>query len=297
MTALGASLGSRIGARPRVAGPGATRVSDIILADTVTKLSDVHRGCVLVCGSHGGVYAGYCAAKGGVRAVILNDAGIGKDRAGIGSLAFLDRIGLAAATADTRTCRIGEAGGMLDDGSISHVNAAAAALGCAAGQSVAECAALMRAAPMPSGPPPSVAEARFVLRDLAGEPFVVGIDSVSLWQPDDAGRILVTGSHGGRLGRQPDRSVPDGVLVATYHDAGGGRDGAGWTRLPDLDARGIAGATVAGDTARVGDARSCYEDGVLSHLNPTAERLGARIGMRLGAWVDGLVAARAGAAA
>ena len=42
---------------------------------------------MVVAASHGGVYAGYCAALGRVRAVILNDAGVGRERAGIGSLA------------------------------------------------------------------------------------------------------------------------------------------------------------------------------------------------------------------
>lgn len=43
----------------------------IHLADTVTKVADKARGDVLVCGSHGGLYPGYLAAKAGVKAVIL----------------------------------------------------------------------------------------------------------------------------------------------------------------------------------------------------------------------------------
>ncbi len=39
-----------------------------------------------MCASHGGTYAGYYAAKMGVGAVILNDAGIGRERAGLGRL-------------------------------------------------------------------------------------------------------------------------------------------------------------------------------------------------------------------
>lgn len=229
---------------------------DIVLADTVTKLGEPHRGRVLVAGSHGGIYAGYCAARAGVRAVILNDAGLGRDGAGIGSLGFLDGIGLAAATAAARTCRIADTVDMMANGVVSHVNRAAAALGCRAGQGVAECADRMRRAPAATAPVPAIAEARFVIREEAGRPVVIGIDSVSLHRPEDGGRVLVTGSHGGRVGGRPDRSVPDGVLLATYHDAGGGKDGAGWSRLPDLDGRGIAAATVAGDTARIGDARS-----------------------------------------
>jgi len=73
----------------------------VLSIDTITKLKKKHVGQVVIAGSHGGVYAGHCAAEGRVRAVILNDAGIGRERAGIGSLDYLDALGIAAATADT----------------------------------------------------------------------------------------------------------------------------------------------------------------------------------------------------
>ena len=56
-----------------------------------------HRSHVVVSGSYGGRYNAFNAAKWPVRAVIMNDAGIGKDRAGIVGLDFLDQIDLAAA--------------------------------------------------------------------------------------------------------------------------------------------------------------------------------------------------------
>ena len=54
-----------------------------ITLDSVTHLSDEHRGSVSYCASHGGTYAGYYAAKMGVGSVILNEAGIGREMAGI----------------------------------------------------------------------------------------------------------------------------------------------------------------------------------------------------------------------
>ena len=106
---------------------------------TVASCSNVraeHRAHVIVSGSYGGRYNAFNAAKWPVRAVIMNDAGIGKDNAGIVGLEFLDQIGMAAATADAQTCHIGDGDHMLAHGVISHVNRAAAALGCAPGQSV-----------------------------------------------------------------------------------------------------------------------------------------------------------------
>ena len=131
----------------------------------------------------------------------MNDAGVGKDNAGITGLDFLDRIGLAAATADARTCHIGDGDHILAHGIISYVNRAAAALGCAPGQSVHTCAELMRAATVPTVTPPPITEgARFVMRDVPGEPVLICADSIGMLQPDDAGRIVVTASHGALSG-------------------------------------------------------------------------------------------------
>lgn len=265
--------------------PGAVQV---VLADTVTKLLDAHRGHVIVAGSHGGVYAGWCAAKGGARAVILNDAGVGLDGAGISSLAFLDEIGLAAATADSKTCRISDASDMLACGVVSHVNQAAAALGCVPGQTVRECADRMRSAAMPSGQVATLQESRFVISRDSGQRVVIGIDSAALFQPDDAGRVVVTASHGALVGGKPDKVVPAGVFAAFFHDAGGAKGGSGYSRLPSLDALGVVGGTVAAASARIGDARSCYRDGVLSHVNETARARGGRVDMPLCAFIGQL---------
>ena len=274
------------GGHPALSGdPGAVQV---VQADTVTKLSDAHRGHVVVAGSHGGVYAGWCAAEGGARAVILNDAGVGRDGAGTSSLAFLDEIGLAAATADSQTCRIADASDMLAGGVISHVNQAAAALGCAPGQAVRDCANRMRSAAMPSRKAAALQEARFIISQGSGQRVVVGIDSASLFQPEDAGRIVVTASHGALVGGKPDKVVPPGVFAAFFHDAGGAKDGSGYGRLPSLDSSGVVGGTVAAASARIGDARSCYQDGVLSHVNQAARARGGCVGMPLHAFINQL---------
>ncbi len=94
------------------------------------------RGNVLISGSYGGDYNAYHAARWGVRAVILNDAGVGKDRAGIRGLDYLERIGIAGATADANSCHIGDGDHMLEHGISSYVNAVSGALGCQPGNSV-----------------------------------------------------------------------------------------------------------------------------------------------------------------
>jgi hypothetical protein len=54
----------------------------------------------------------------------------------------------------------------------------------------------MRSAIVPAAAPPSITEgARFVMRDVPGEPRLICADSVGMLQPDDAGQIAVTASH------------------------------------------------------------------------------------------------------
>jgi hypothetical protein len=253
---------------------------------SITRLTPAHAGQVVIAASHGGVYAGFCAALGRVRAVILNDAGIGRERAGIGSLAYLDALGMAAATADSRSCRIGDGDDMRDCGIVSHVNATAASLGCVPGQTVQECAGRMRFAGAFAAAVPAQAESRFLARKGDGEPRVVVADSVSLVVAEDAGAIVVTASHGGLLGGDPASALKADALAAVYCDAGFGKDRAGVTRLPALDQRGIAAVTVSSESARIGDGRSVYVDGLLSCVNQAAAAIGAAVGDSVQVYID-----------
>ena len=246
---------------------------------SVTRTGDEHRDQVVIAGSHGAVYAGYVAAKIGMRAVILNDAGIGMDAAGIAALPYLDVLGLPAATVGHDTARIGDGEDMAARGVISHVNAAAAALGAAVGEPCAAGAERLRAAHPFTGTPPTYREARHLIAAKPDQPEVWALDSVALVEAGDAGRIVITGSHGGLLAGRPETAIKVAALAAVYNDAGGGIDDAGMSRLPALDERGIAAATVGAATARIGDGRSTYDDGRISHVNEAAARCGARPGM------------------
>jgi hypothetical protein len=265
-----------------------SNIPGVRVADTITKLSEADRGLVMVAASHGGVYPGYITAAGRCRGVILNDAGLGLDKAGIGSLDYLQKLGIAAATVGHETAKIGDGADMIAHGVLTHLNGAAAALGCRVGMTAAEAARLMTRGPIPTGNVPEHEENRFLLRD--GKIPVWGIDSNSLVRPDDKGTIVVTGSHGAILGGRPETAIRVDALAAVYHDAGIGKDKAGISRLPALDPRGIAGATVDGNTARIGDARSIWATGRISHVNQTAAAWGAKVGMSVPDFAD--VAAR-----
>ena len=264
--------------------------TDVRVTDSITKLGSEAAGCVAVAASHGGVYAAYLAAKLKLSGVILNDAGVGLDEAGIACLRYLDALDMAAAVIGHNSARIGDGADMMARGIISRVNRAAARLGGAPGQHCAETAAAMRVGLPPSGEPPAYAEARFLLRENPGGTPVWGIDSNSLARAEDAGAILVTGSHGGLLGGKPETAVGVAVRAAVYNDAGIGIDRDGISRLPALDARGIAAATVAARSARIGDARSAWATGRLSAVNRCAAEAGAATGMSVPEFVDRVLA-------
>src|SRR5258707_1637277 len=136
----------------------------VVVADSITRVAEAEaRGAVIVNASHGGIYAAYLAAKLHAAAAIFNDAGIGKDRAGIGGLDYLDALGIAAATIGHDTARIGDGAHMLARGVITHANALAAALGVRPGLPCAEAAALLQRAQPSDRPPPEALEAAFLV--------------------------------------------------------------------------------------------------------------------------------------
>jgi hypothetical protein len=256
-------------------------MESISVLDSATQLGAGHRGAIVACGSHGGVYAAWLAARAGVRAIVLNDAGIGRAQAGIAGLARLDALGIAACAVDCRSARIGDGADTLRSGMISNANECAQRAGCAPGMRCAEAIERLEAnvpAAAAALEVPDMGETRHAFAST-GHRRVWALDSVSLVRPEDAHAVLVTGSHGALLGGKPDRVLDVDVHAAFFNDAGGGKDGAGWSRLAALDARGIAAATVSCDSARIGEGRSTYETGVLSHANEAARRLDVREGM------------------
>jgi hypothetical protein len=269
-----------------VAAMSLMRPSPIVVLDSVTLLTPRSRDCVAVTGSHGGVYPAWLAAKGGLRGVLFSDAGVGLESAGIGGLALLDGVGIAAAAVDYRTARIGDGVDILRRGIVSHINEMTAALGCEPGWSAERCARLMAAGARRSSRPVSApSEGRVLLREAL--PQIWGVDSNSLLGAADVGGIVVSGSHGGLLGGNPASAVGPDVLAAAFNDAGIGIDSAGISRLPALDERGIAAVTVSASSARIGDARSSWETGIISACNETAKRAGAEPGTPLKPFLTG----------
>lgn len=263
-----------------------------LILDSVTHLAGDARGQVAACASHGAVYAAWYAASKGVSAIILNDAGVGRERAGISGLAWLDPMEVPAAAVSHRSARIGWGSDMPERGILSFVNGPAARIGLAPGMACAEALSLLARAGLPPAPMPEpLEEARHEIVEAGGNGIrVFALDSNGLVGPGDAGHVVVTGSHGGLLAGKAASAVKADVFAAVYVDADRGLDDAGISRLPALEARGIAGAAVSAFSARIGEGLSVWQDGFVSALNPTAERRGGAIGQSTRDFVAAMVA-------
>ena len=177
---------------------------------------------------------------------------------------------MAMVAVATDSARVGDGADMLKRGIISRVNKLAAKCGVKNGDTVAQAAELLKSAPWPHA---DVEEPKVGRTLIHG---VLCIDSISQGTPDDAGLVVASGSHGGVSAAPMTRSFKP--RLAFFNDAGFGVDRAGAASLSILDSDGIAAATVAADSACIGNGESTLTQGIISAVNETARQLGARVG-------------------
>ena len=108
------------------------------IVDSITELRASDAGCIAVSGSHGGISSAQYALAARPWVAVFNDAGVGKDRAGLAALPFLQAHGIAACAVRHDSARIGEAHSTLADGVIGHCNPLAEALGASPGLACGE---------------------------------------------------------------------------------------------------------------------------------------------------------------
>lgn len=108
---------------------------------------------------------------------------------------------------------------------------------------------------------------------------VILMDSITKVAKEDDGAIVVCASHGGTSSGEFALEVP--LKLVVFNDAGGGKDDAGIAALSMLQQRGVAGATVAHTSGRIGDSLDMWENGVFSHVNEHARQLGLKTGAKV----------------
>lgn len=112
----------------------------IVVADSAAAMDESTKGDVFVDGSHCGINVGEMTIHSGVGAMIGNDAGMGKNDAGIVALKMCDEHGIPAAAVAAMSAKIGNGRSTYEQGKISVVNEAAKKLGIAPGMSAKDAA-------------------------------------------------------------------------------------------------------------------------------------------------------------
>ena len=120
----------------------------VIAMDSISLITPADGSGIVISGSHGGAISGAFAVKHPIALVFFNDAGVGKNKAGIASLIMLEEAGVAAAAVSHASAKIGDALDAWFNGIVSHRNGPAAAAGIVVGQPVREAVERFDATPL-----------------------------------------------------------------------------------------------------------------------------------------------------
>ena len=110
----------------------------VVAMDSISLISSQDAGAIIICGSHGGAISGAFAAVHPPALVVFNDAGGGKNAAGVACLADLELEGIAAAAVAHDSARIGDAVDAWENGVVSYANAPAREAGIRPGRLLRE---------------------------------------------------------------------------------------------------------------------------------------------------------------
>lgn len=249
-----------------------THDGNVIIMDSVAQFSPEETGRVVVAGSHGSAPAARHAAQFLPFGLILNDAGRGKNNAGISGLPLLDAMEIMGATVDCMSARIGEGKDTFEAGVISTANAIAENAGVRVGMSVVEAANLMLAAKKTK----QKRQGAFVIHE-GKEGRIILADTISYLNDNHRGSVVVAGSH---CSHTTYDWVKDLELRGIFlNDAGKGKDCAGISGLSIYQSAAMPAGAVDCMTAMIGHGRDAWENGILSVVNEAGQGLGLTIGM------------------
>ena len=115
-----------------------------VVMDSVSYVTEANRSDIIISGSHGGTSSAGYAIDVAAGAVFFNDAGCGKNNAGIQGLEQLQQHSIIAAAVDHCTAEIANGADTYENGIIAHVNTCAAQAGLARGMCVRDAVDLLR---------------------------------------------------------------------------------------------------------------------------------------------------------
>ncbi len=102
--------------------------------DSISYADTSDNNVFVVSASHGGKSSAYIASPLPLAGVVFNDAGVGKDEAGVAGLSMLDARGLPALAVSHESAHIGDVEDAWAHGTISRINDSAARAGFKVGE-------------------------------------------------------------------------------------------------------------------------------------------------------------------
>lgn len=254
----------------------------VVLLDSLGDLKPDNTNPILVCGSHCGGnrdLAGH-VKNCHVKAVFLNNAGVGKNQAGIRGLTHYEAEDVLACAVDNYSAEIGVARDTYESGIISHTNTRAETIGIRIGDSVKEAIAKI----ISHG---SLAQEDGAVEALDTEEksskqslkkqtktqidgvSITVTDSITFLNESNSGDIVVCGSHGGLSAGKYAKKYR--VKAVFFNDAGIGKNNAGVKSLESLDGAGIPACTVDCMSAEIFNGQDVLENGIISVCNQLAK--------------------------
>jgi uncharacterized protein YunC (DUF1805 family) len=260
----------------------------VVLLDSLGDLQPGNTSPILVCGSHCGGnrnLAGH-VKNCHVKAVFLNNAGVGKNQAGIRGLTHYEAENILACAVDHDSAEIGISRDTWESGTISHISTRAEAVGIQIGDSVKEAVAkIINIIKHPSSTQKSKNYESPIKNDVQDnsskgdlkkqtQTQVDGVtitvtDSITFLNKNNSGDIVVSGSHGGLSAG--DYAQKNRVKAVFFNDAGIGKNNAGVKSLEFLSDAGILACTVDCMSAEIFNGQDVLGNGIITVCNQLAK--------------------------
>ncbi len=255
---------------------------NVILLDSLGDIHPDNTKPILVCASHCGDNGTFArkVKNCGVKAVFLNNAGIGKNQAGISGLPYYADEGILACAVDHYSAEIGVAADTWENGIISHTNTIAAKFGIQSGDSVQKAVAKIseninqlsisqkELNVLSQNNKNKVDPKKQIQTQIDGVSITV-TDSITFLNESNAGVIVVCGSHGGVSAGYYAQKLH--LKAVFFNDAGIGKNNAGIKSLDTLSDAGILACTADCMSAEIFNGQDALENGIISVCNQLAK--------------------------
>lgn len=262
----------------------------LVILDSLGDLNPDNTSPILVCASHCGDNGTFARKLKNcrVKAVFLNNAGIGKNQAGISGLLYYEAEGILACAVDCMSAEIGVAHDTWESGIISHLNSSAEKKGIQAGDSVQEAVAKIisiidktslsqKNKSFESPIKDSKVDLKKQVKVLIDGVSVTVTNSITFLNEENSGDIVVCGSHGGvSAGHYAQKHRLKAVF---FNDAGIGKNNAGIKSLELLSDAEILACTVDCMSAEIFNGQDVLDNGIITVCNQMAKSKNIKDGM------------------